>query len=316
MFFALVLASHVLAAVLLRRRVLASALSVALVGLICSPFISLAVTQRAQVDWIPDRSVLRIVTEVVYKQFFEGGGRPYRPPTVILACLVVLAVFQFGLAIAGTARGIRNEQSRQLLVLSVCIVTLPLTALLLVNFLFRPVYIPRYLTFTAPAFALIVALGFDKLRDWRPAIFPAALGLAVTLSLAPQFSLKSLVDQPPDTERGIAATVSRKVTSPASIVYQYPRQRRVSIGYPEAFLGLPDLSLNTPVAKSGTLWGTNKRIRAGALAGRGHVWLMGPGSQSKVDLAVFTAAGCRQVDVVSTQQLLLIGFDCPRREPA
>jgi len=62
MFFALAIVSHALAALVLRRRVLATFLASAVAAAVVLPFLLAAMRQTAQVSWIQDRSLIQNLT--------------------------------------------------------------------------------------------------------------------------------------------------------------------------------------------------------------------------------------------------------------
>jgi mannosyltransferase len=144
-------------------------------------------------------------------------------------------------------------------------------------------------------------------------VLPVAVAIVLGASLVPQLTLKSVLNEPQDTERDIAAIISNETQGPASVVYERPELRDVSIAYPSAFTSLPDLSLGVSPAESGTLWGTNKDVTVAALSGRGHVWFIGAGGGSVPDLRAFTAAGCSSTELKNSQRVLLLSYNCPAR---
>lgn len=318
MFFALAVVSHAVAALILRKRILGTLITSAGIGLLVLPFLLFALTQKAQVDWIQNRSFLQNLSAAAVKQFFYGDDRPTGnlPPTWILATVGLLGVAQVVLVIlgiVGVARGGRNSNLQTLLVLCLTTVILPVTGLLVVSLIAQPVYVARYLTFTAPAFALLVGLGLDYVRRNQRRLLPFAVAVVLGASLVPQLTLKSVVNEPQDTERDIAAIIDDETEGPAAVVYERPDLRDVSIAYPSAFTPLTDLSLAASPAESGTLWGTNKEVTAAELSGRGHVWFVGAGGGLVPDLKAFNDAGCSSTEVKRSQRVLLLSYNCPAR---
>lgn len=318
MFFALAVVSHAVAALILRKRILGTLITSAGIGLLVLPFLLFALTQKAQVDWIQNRSFLQNLSAAAVKQFFYGDDRPTGnlPPTWILATVGLLGVAQVVLVILGimgVARGGRNSNLQTLLVLCLTTVILPVTGLLVVSLIAQPVYVARYLTFTAPAFALLVGLGLDYVRRNQRRLLPFAVAVVLGASLVPQLTLKSVVNEPQDTERDIAAIIGGETEGPAAVVYERPDLRDVSIAYPSAFTPLTDLSLAASPAESGTLWGTNKEVTAAELSGRGHVWFVGAGGGLVPDLKAFNDAGCSSTEVKRSQRVLLLSYNCPAR---
>lgn len=313
MFFALAVASHALAAIILRRRPLAVLITSAAAGAAVLPFLLFAMTQKAQVEWIQNRSLLENLTIAAVKQFFYGDDRPTGnlPPQWVLGFVLVLGLTQVALVAWGlwSARGI--SACRPLVVVSLTGVALPMVGLLLVSVALQPVYVARYLTFTAPLFALLVGLGLDRLRTGHRWLLPAAAVLVVLSSLVPQLTIKSVVNEPVDTERHIASLIATQTTGPASIVYLYPELRDMALAYPQEFRLITDLSLAESPADSATLWGRNAAVTADQLRARGDVWFVGAGGGAPNDLSAFESAGCQQTRNLAFQRMALFSFTCP-----
>ena len=313
MFFALAVASHAVAALILRRRPLAVLITCSAAGAAVLPFLLFAMTQKAQVEWIQNRSLVQNLTIAAVKQFFYGDDRPTGnlPPQWVLGFVLVLGVTQVALIGWGLWSVRRVSTYRPLVVLSLVGVCLPMIGLLLVSVVAQPVYVARYLTFTAPLFALLVGLGLDRLRTGRRWLLPVAAILVVVSSLVPQLTIKSVVNEPEDTERRIAAFMAAETTKPASAVYAYPELRDMALAYPADFRLITDLSLGESPADSGTLWGINAAVTADQLKGRGDVWFVGAGGGAPNDLSAFDSAGCQQTRNLSFQRMALMSYTCP-----
>jgi mannosyltransferase len=154
MFFALAIASHAVAALVLRRRVLATFLTSAIAAAVVLPFLLASTKQTAQVAWIQDRSLIQNLTVAAVKQYFYGDDRPTGnlPPQWVLAVVVVLAVTQLALIALGVAYAARSADLRTLSLVCLSGVVIPMGGLLFISIVAQPVYVARYLTFTAPAF--------------------------------------------------------------------------------------------------------------------------------------------------------------------
>jgi mannosyltransferase len=312
MFFALAVASHAAAALFLKRRPIATLATSAAVGAVVRPFLWYALGQKAQVDWIQDRSLAQNLMTAAVKQFFYGDDRPTEnlPPQWVLGFVVLLGVLEIGLVVWGLRAAARNPALRSLAVLGLTSVAVPMAGLLLVSVAAQPVYVARYLTFTAPAFALLVGLGISHLpagRTWVKYVVVAALAF---VSLVPQLTLKSVVNEPPDTERQLADLVDDAPGKPAAIVYLHPHLRDMALAYPEDFDGVKDLSLQESPEDSGTLWGENRAVSAEQLAGQGEVWFVGDGKGAPNDLSAFAAAGCAETRTLPYQRVTMVVFDC------
>ncbi|WP_171906516.1 glycosyltransferase family 39 protein [Arthrobacter sp. SW1] len=312
MFFALAIAAHVIAAVVLRRQVLALLLSSLAAALAASPFLLVALGQKGQVAWIQDRSLLQNIQALAVKQFFYGDDRPTGnlPPSWVLGAVVVLGLLQVGLVVLGLIHAARKPEFRTLAVVGTSAVVLPIAVLLMASVLIQPVYVPRYLTFTAPMFALLVALGLDKVRNLGTRKLAFVAGMVILASLPQQLPLKSLVNEPADTERHIAALVEADGSGPAAVVYGRPEDRDPALAYPASFTRLTDLSLQATPAESGTLWGVNKAVTPAELKHRGTVYFIGEGEASVPDPGAFQEAGCTRIKNVVTVRLRFVSYNC------
>lgn len=313
MFFALAVVSHAVAALILRRRPLAVLVTCTAAGAAVLPFLLFAMTQKAQVEWIQNRSLVQNLAIAAVKQFFYGDDRPTGnlPPQWILGFVLVLGVTQVALVAWGLWSVRHASAYRPLVVLSLVGVVLPMVGLLVASMVAQPVYVARYLTFTAPLFALLVGLGLDRLGAGRGWLLPVAATLVVLSSLVPQLTIKSLVNEPADTERRIAGFMAAETTKPAAVVYLYPELRDMALAYPDDFRLIADLSLAESPADSGTLWGKNAAVTAEQLRGRGDVWFVGAGAGAPNDLSAFESAGCHQTRNMSFQRMALVSYTCP-----
>ena len=312
MFFALAVAAHVAAAMILRRRVVATLVAASAAGVCVLPFLVYALGQKAQVDWIQNRSLAQHLMTAVVKQYFYGDDRPTgnMPPTWVLAFVVLLGVVEVALVAWGlwAARG--HATLRPLVWLGLAGVGVPIAGLLLVSVIAQPVYVARYLTFTAPAFALLVGLGITRLPAARRWLRPVAVAAVIGCSLVPQLTVKSLVNEPADTERRIAALLEQQEPQPAAMVFDEPYLRDMVLAYPDGFAGMEDLSLEEDPAESGTLWGEDAPVEAAELEGRGNVLFVGLGGGTPHDLSAFAAAKCTETRGQPFQRLVLISFAC------
>lgn len=312
MFFALAVASHAVAALILKRRPLATLATCAAAGALVLPFLLYALGQKAQVGWIQDRSLAHNLMTAAVKQFFYGDDKPTEnlPPQWVLGFVVLLGILEIGLVLYGFRAALRKPGLRPLAVLGFTGVAVPMIGLLVVSVVAQPVYVARYLTFTAPAFALLAGLGISQLPAGRTWVRPFVLTAVVVASFVPQLTLKSIINEPPDTERRIAALLNTEAQQPVSVVYLHPHLRDMALAYPEDFRSFEDLSLHRSPRESGTLWGENVPVTAQQVSGRGEVWFVSDGNKAPLDLSAFTSAGCLEARKLPYQRLTLVAFDC------
>jgi mannosyltransferase len=146
----------------------ASSSAVALV--VVAPFLAFCRTQIAQVRWISPPGAGTAV-EIAQEQYFDDSV-----PFAILAGVVLLAPLMF--------RRFRSPDggSRRLMIIAVAWIALPTAVLLAYSVWQTPIYYPRYLCYTSPAMALLLAVcivAVARTRERVTAVL-AAFALAAT----------------------------------------------------------------------------------------------------------------------------------------
>ncbi|PXX04155.1 glycosyltransferase family 39 protein [Mycolicibacterium moriokaense] len=132
------------------------------------PFLAFCRTQIAQVRWISPVQAGTFV-EIAQEQYFD-----HSVPFAVLAGLV--------LAAALTVRSPWETANRQLAAIAVAWIALPTLVLVLYSVVQQPIYYPRYLCYTSPAMALLLAVcivALFRTRERTTAVL-AAFALAAT----------------------------------------------------------------------------------------------------------------------------------------
>lgn len=171
-FVVLIVLPHAAAVVLLsnRRRGVVPWLAATVPTLLAvTPFILWCRSQSFQVGWISPLGSHTFV-EVALEQYFDRS----------LAFALLAAVF----LATPLIRRFRpsDSASRQLAVIAAVWIATPTTVLLAYSAVAQPLYYPRYLSFTAPAAALLLALcvvAVARTREWITAVL-ALFALAAT----------------------------------------------------------------------------------------------------------------------------------------
>lgn len=145
-----------------RRWIVTVALAMAAVV----PFLAFSRTQIAQVRWISPLG-WRTVAEVVQEQYFDHSVAFAVCAALILA---LLAMRRF----RPTDPGVRS-----LVAISAAWIALPTATLLLYSVWLEPVYYPRYLSYTSPAMALLLAVGITTVARTRQTAATVLIVLAV-----------------------------------------------------------------------------------------------------------------------------------------
>jgi mannosyltransferase len=132
------------------------------------PFLAVCQTQIAQVRWISPVH-LGTVVDIAQEQYFD-----HSVPFALLAGLVLAAPL--------VMRRPWETNNRQLAVIALAWIGLPTTVLLLYSVALQPIYYPRYLSYTSPAMALLLAVCIVALFRTRERVTAvlAAFALAAT----------------------------------------------------------------------------------------------------------------------------------------
>ena len=132
------------------------------------PFFAVCQTQIAQVRWISPVH-LGTVVDIAQEQYFD-----HSVPFALLAGLVLAAPL--------VMRRPWETNNRQLAVIALAWIGLPTTVLLLYSVALQPIYYPRYLSYTSPAMALLLAVCIVALFRTRERVTAvlAAFALAAT----------------------------------------------------------------------------------------------------------------------------------------
>jgi mannosyltransferase len=143
---------------------------------VLAPFVLYCRAQIAQVRWIAPLSPGTLL-EIGYQQYFDlSAAFAVAAAALILTCL---ALRRFTLLDRGT---------RQLVTVSVAWMALPTLALVCYSAVAEPIYYPRYLCYTSPAMALLLAVCMVALVRTRERV--TALLVILALAGTPNYVLK------------------------------------------------------------------------------------------------------------------------------
>lgn len=190
--------------------------------------------------------------------------------TVWSVAAVVLAVIGWSFAVVGlTARP--RTGAVDLRWWLVGWIAVPAVLIGLYSVVVAPMYVPRYLTFAAPALAILIAQGVAVTAHRTRVGATVALALCVVL-VTPVYVSQRTAFAKNNTDWSAVARYVAEHAEPGDGVYFAPRGsvpprdpvtttlRAVETGYPEAFSGLVDVTLETTPARAASLWGTSLRL--------------------------------------------------------
>lgn len=248
----------------------AIASAVAVGGLL--PFLLTVAGQAHQISWVAPIGH-RTIEDVVMQQYFERS-----PPFAILSALLLCAAIVLWLS--GSAR--LAPSARQLLVLAAGWLALPTAAILTYSALVHSIYTPRYLSFTAPAMALIlgVCAGAVAARPWVTA---ALVGL-FAVAAAPNYVR---AQRNPYAKYGMDySQVADLITAQAApgdcllvndtVTFMPAPMRPLLAARPDAYRKLVDLTLWQRATDRNDVFDTNliPEVVATPLSHCGVVWII------------------------------------------
>lgn len=140
-----------------------------------TPFLLFSRTQIRQVGWISQLN-WRNVTDVVEHQYFDHSA-----PFAVLSGVVLAAA----IVASRTGRWLPDDATRQLVRLCITWIALPTVVVLVYSAVSKPLYYPRYLLFTAPAMAILLAVCVCGITVRRRQLIGVLVAFA--LAAAPNF---------------------------------------------------------------------------------------------------------------------------------
>lgn len=306
-FFVLAIAAVPLAAILGKWRIRHTVISSTGALVLSAPFILLTASQKTQVSWISERPLHEYIVAIFLRQFYQINsedrpGAGYDQPILITVTVAIACILVTTFALVGALGVLQNPKARPLHTLVLSLLVVPITSLVVISVSLQPIYVMRYLTYTAPALVLVSALGIMKLQTERSKLSILLAATVVGLCLPSQFVVKTLIE---DGKLGIAEKLSSSILPNDRIAYASTWARIV---HPQANDDIVDLSLEESPEESGTLWGTTKSFDDIRFSGAGRVWVLsGP---EAFDAAGMLSEGCRELSRVSSDGLVLLEYEC------
>lgn len=237
----------------LRRWVPAAGLALVL----SIPILIVGYRERRQIRFLEFRHYAT-AAHVLTKQWFGY------PLLAVVGWMLVLCAIAW-LVSAAHRRPSGREGKMSLTILALLWVVLPTATLLLADATIAPVYNVRYLSFSTPAVAILVALGVSAAAGvvaprWRAMTAVALLGAIVILSAPAYIGQRTPWAKDGGSDlRGVADYIRANATPGAAIVFDQStkpsRDPRLALDlYPDAFAGLRDVALATPYEDRARLW--------------------------------------------------------------
>ncbi len=254
------------------------AIASVLAGCAVTPFLFAAVGQVQQISWIAPIG-RRTFEDVAVQQYFERS-----PPFAVLSALVVVAAIVLWL---GTSAQLTSED-RQLLTLAAAWLVIPTAPIVIWSAVVHPIYTPRYLSFTAPAMALLlgVCIAAVASRPWAA----AALVSLFAVAAAPNYVR---VQRNPYAKYGMDySQVADLITAKAApgdcllvndtVTFMPAPMRPLMAARPDAYRKLIDLTLWQRATDRNEVFDTNliPEVVAKPLSHCGVVWIITQADES------------------------------------
>ncbi len=273
-----------------RRAVLTFVVAGGVTALLVLPLLALTQAQQSQVGGGGPRGPVTIARMALVNQAFLGGtpspeAAPLWFDLAWRTAAVAAAAVGVALICLACVRGL-SRSSRASQTVAVCVpwVVVPTAVIGGYAIAVAPLYRAHYLTFAAPAIAILLAGGVTQLRrrSWR---------VLVVAALVTLFACVYVSQRVPGAKSGsdwqdVAAYVAAEARDGDAVYfvarYPYPgttdqvTSRRIAEAYPDAFDGLDDLTLKESGPATGTIDGYSVRLGAvrDDLATHTTVWLI------------------------------------------
>lgn len=256
------------------------AVTVIAVMLLVSPFAWWVHGQRAQISWIPEMSVQRVVTYALW-EFFVGSWPYLIVAGVVVAVALVAAVLTWSVERAG------------LFILAWCWLLIPAIVVFAISWTGTQLYAPRYLVFTVPALALLLAWSARTVareNRWISVVVLVALAAAATPEYLAQ---RGPYGRMGGTDFSAVGDYIGEHAAPGDCVafdgapsWSPESQRVVLQTKPGDFAGLRDIGPKIDAAQSGRLWDVPKPVSAyrGFAQGCAVMWVVTDGERSRASV--------------------------------
>jgi mannosyltransferase len=270
----------------------------AFAALLTLPLATLSRAEARQIHWLP-KPDLSTLESFAVEQWSTGNP--------------VFAALGWALVIVGLVAVTRRRVSGSLPgVVAVALpwLLVPALGLIAASIVSTPLYTARYVTLSAPALAILMAVGLTSLR--RRSFVAAGLVVAILITAPTYVQQRTPEAKDQSSWAQVASLVAReraaerKADGPRvidSIVYgrivRHPNgsARSIAYAYPSAFTGMVDITLRTSAATNGTLWETRYPLvkAVDRTDGSRFVWLVTSDSGSLVaaDTRILATEGFR-----------------------
>lgn len=266
--------------------------------LLALPIIGFGFFQRSQIAFLTDRTAATF-TSVFIGQWFGN-------PIAAIACWVlIVAALAVAIVSWRRPRESKPEPVPDIALIGAAWVILPALILLTINFV-DPIYSNRYLTFATPGVALLIGYLLGRIR-------PTGLTAVLVLVVAGTAAGSYLAQRTPCAKNGsdwaeVAAVIDAHATPGDGMLFDegINPSKRPRLGmrtYPDAYVGLVDISLRTVWWK--TDYWSDWTYPAADIPHR-------VGGLSTIWLTEYRSPGTSRADTYGLAELVTAGFSVVR----
>ncbi|MBJ8346203.1 glycosyltransferase family 39 protein [Antrihabitans sp. YC2-6] len=275
---ALVAAHGVTVALIARRASIMWAVAALGGAIVALPAVRLITSQSGQVAWIPplDRHFVRALAEY---QWFVGA------PLFALSAAILLVGAVY------VARSVRSD----LVAVALPWALVPTALIACYSLFVEPIYLDRYLTFTAPAVALLLGSAIAVLARARW-VAPAVLAVLVATAAPAYVAQRGEWSKPSQMDFSAVLRFFEEHGEPgdcvlfANRVDWNPTSARVPLNIrPAAFAGLRDPGAGRSATANGWLWDENLPVALVRLDDCDVVWFVGDGERESASTVRHTS---------------------------
>lgn len=211
-------------------------------ALLAAPMVRLGYAQREQIDFLSRRHYAT-AENVLVNQWFGS---------------VPLSVLCWGFILVAVVALMRSR--RPLGVLALAWLAVPTAALLIGNATLSPMYNVRYLTFSTPAAAILIAMGIVTIARLRKRVAAILVAAAVLLAIPTYIAQRTPWAKDGGSDWRLVAEYLQANSDPGDAVVfdqttKPSRDPRLALRlYTNSFTGLRDIALVTPFDKTSGLW--------------------------------------------------------------
>lgn len=269
----------------LRSSIVGWLVSAGIAGVLLVPLARLASGQSKQISWISKPDLSTILDFGMWQWFMTNWW--FAAFAWILVILGIISLARKSRRARPQLAATAAAPNRTLGVLQVALpwMLVPSLGLIAVSIVGNPLYSPRYVTFAAPAMALLMAVGLTTFR--ARTVIAAGLIIAVGMTLPTFVSQRTAEAKDSSSWSEVAALITKErklegVNATDAIIYGHIRRhptgsaRNIAYAYPSAFAGMTDVTLKTPAAQTGELWETRYPLaqKIERVDGHQYVWLV------------------------------------------